>query len=141
MISCPLPELVWWTHTVPCHPVLDLCRLPYNDDTDEWLIMQCRTTQNISCPQWLDWFHGGLQFQIEHHIWPRLPRHNLREAKQLVKPYCKRNDINYVDLPWFEAIAGMITSMRAVAKEARTCPSKSVSFYDTNVWAVLNARG
>jgi len=26
---------------------------------------QMASTNNVSCPEWLDWFHGGLQFQIE----------------------------------------------------------------------------
>ena len=57
----------------------------YNDDTDEWFRMQVKTTLNIDCPTWMDWFHGGLQFQVEHHLWPRLPRHNLRAARDLTK--------------------------------------------------------
>jgi len=26
---------------------------------------QLESTNNVACPEWLDWFHGGLQFQIE----------------------------------------------------------------------------
>ena len=50
---------------------------------------------NWTCPAWLDWFHGGLQFQIEHHLFPRMPRHNLRAASHLVKPACLRLGLRY----------------------------------------------
>lgn len=51
----------------------------YNSEDDEWFKMQLATTMNVDCPWWMDWFHGGLQFQIEHHLFPRIPRHNLRK--------------------------------------------------------------
>ena len=50
---------------------------------------------NWSCPVWLDWFHGGLQFQIEHHLFPGLPRHNLRKASLLVHPLCRDLGLHY----------------------------------------------
>ena len=53
----------------------------YSGHDDDWFRMQLATTMNVDCPRFMDWFHGGLQFQIEHHLFPRLPRHNLREAR------------------------------------------------------------
>jgi delta8-fatty-acid desaturase len=57
--------------------------------------MQIATTMDVTCPEWLDWLHGGLQFQIEHHLFPRVPRHNLRKVRYLVKAHCKKHDIYY----------------------------------------------
>ncbi|CAD6238264.1 unnamed protein product [Miscanthus lutarioriparius] len=34
---------------------------------------QTRGTLDVACPPWMDWFHGELQFQVEHHLFPRLP--------------------------------------------------------------------
>merc|ERR1712146_713147 len=42
----------------------------YNDETDEWFHMQVKTSLNVDCPLYMDWFHGGLQFQVEHHLYP-----------------------------------------------------------------------
>lgn len=50
---------------------------------------------NWSCPVWLDWFHGGLQFQIEHHLFPRMPRHNLRAAARHVRAACQQLGLEY----------------------------------------------
>jgi hypothetical protein len=38
--------------------------LPYtpNKDDDEWFRLQLKTTMDVECPEWMDWFHGGLQF-------------------------------------------------------------------------------
>jgi len=87
----------------------------YNDTTDEWFKMQCRTTMNVACSRWFDFFHGGLQFQIEHHLYPRLPRHNLREARALVKPLCEKWDVRYHEPTFVGANIELISSMRAVA--------------------------
>jgi fatty acid desaturase len=45
----------------------------YTTDETDWFRVQLATTMNVDCPEWLDWFHGGLQFQIEHHLFPRVP--------------------------------------------------------------------
>ncbi|CAI7570654.1 unnamed protein product [Penicillium viridicatum] len=54
-----------------------------------------RTTMDIDCPEWLDFFHGGLQFQAIHHLFPRIPRHNLRRTQTLVLQFCKAAGIPY----------------------------------------------
>ncbi|KAE9984123.1 hypothetical protein BLS_003021 [Venturia inaequalis] len=54
-----------------------------------------RTTMDVDCPQWLDFLHGGLQFQAIHHLYPRIPRHNLRRAQKLVQEFCDDVDIPY----------------------------------------------
>ncbi|KAF2835154.1 fatty acid/sphingolipid desaturase [Patellaria atrata CBS 101060] len=54
-----------------------------------------RTTMDVDCPQWLDFVHGGLQFQAIHHLFPRIPRHNLRRAQKLVQEFCTDVGIPY----------------------------------------------
>ncbi|ETN45422.1 uncharacterized protein HMPREF1541_09253 [Cyphellophora europaea CBS 101466] len=55
-----------------------------------------RTTMDVDCPAWLDFVHGGLQFQAVHHLFPRLPRHNLRKAQSYVREFCEEVGIPYV---------------------------------------------
>jgi hypothetical protein len=57
----------------------------YTGADDEWHITTMRTTMNVATPPPLDFVHIGLQFQVEHHLYPRLPRHNLRIARDMVK--------------------------------------------------------
>ncbi|KAG0032131.1 hypothetical protein BGZ81_011620 [Podila clonocystis] len=54
-----------------------------------------RTTMDVDCPLWLDWFHGGLQFQAIHHLFPRMPRHNLRMAQPYVREFCEEVGLTY----------------------------------------------
>lgn len=56
---------------------------------------QMRTTMDVDCPAWLDWVHGGLQFQVEHHLFPRVPRHNLRRVQALIKEFSESTSIPY----------------------------------------------
>jgi hypothetical protein len=54
------------------------------DCSEHFAVKALRTTMDVDCPEWMDWFHGGLQFQVIHHLFPRMPRHNLRKAQKLV---------------------------------------------------------
>ncbi|CAN9379816.1 unnamed protein product [Alternaria alternata] len=56
---------------------------------------QMRTTMDVDCPPWLDWFHGGLQFQAVHHLFPRVPRHNLRRGQELVREFSSKTGVKY----------------------------------------------
>lgn len=56
---------------------------------------QLRTTMDVECPAWLDFIHGGLQFQAVHHLFPGVPRHNLRRLQQLVIQFSEETNIRY----------------------------------------------
>lgn len=85
-----------------------------------------RTTMDVDCPEWLDWFHGGLQYQAVHHLFPRIPRHNLRECVPLVRQFCDEVGLHYymynfstgngVVLGTLKSVADQVTFMKEVAK-------------------------
>ncbi|KAJ1800274.1 hypothetical protein LPJ59_001215 [Coemansia sp. RSA 2399] len=77
---------------------------------------QVRTTMDVACPRWLDWFHGGLQFQIEHHLFPRVPRHRLREVQPLVKALCRKHRMDFME---FSFIDGNVYTIRWLGEIAR----------------------
>lgn len=78
-----------------------------------------RTTMDVDCPQWLDFFHGGLQFQAVHHLCPRLPRHNLRKAQRLVMEFCKETEIPYALFTFYDGNKEVISHLGDVANQAR----------------------
>lgn len=80
---------------------------------------QLRTTMDVDCPTWLDFFHGGLQFQAIHHLYPRLPRHNLREAQKLVREFCREVEIPYVVFTFLDGNKEVISRLADVAKQAK----------------------
>lgn len=77
-----------------------------------------RTTMDVDCPQWLDWFHGGLQFQAIHHLYPRIPRHNLRRAQKLVQEFCNEVDIPYALYGFVDGNKKTISHLSDVARQA-----------------------
>lgn len=56
---------------------------------------QLASTLDIDVPPWLDWFHGGLQFQIEHHLWPRMPGCHLRKAQAHLRRFCAQHGLQH----------------------------------------------
>jgi len=113
----------------------------YKDDSESWFHMQIATSMDVDCPRWLDWFHIGLQFQIEHHLFPRVPRHNLRRVRDLLKPLCAKHGLHHHDVPWLTSIAETLAHMRGVALEARKGESTLMRLKDTFLYAAFNAQG
>jgi delta8-fatty-acid desaturase len=77
-----------------------------------------RTTMDVDCPPWLDFFHGGLQFQAVHHLFPRLPRHNLRRAQKLVIEFCKEVDIPYALYGFVDGNKKVLGRLAEVSRQA-----------------------
>ena len=75
----------------------------------EW---QARSTMDIACPTWMDWFHGGLQFQLEHHMFPRLPRYKLRQLMPLVDEILLKYGIKPVRMSFLEGNRIMLKHLR-----------------------------
>jgi acyl-lipid Delta6-acetylenase / acyl-lipid (9-3)-desaturase len=66
---------------------------------DFWKL-QVTTTRNITggsgfSQSFVDWFCGGLQYQVDHHLFPTIPRHNLRKTHALVKSFCQQWGVKY----------------------------------------------
>eukprot|EP00795_Rhopilema_esculentum_P002711 gene2711-923_t len=101
-------------------------------DKDGYVISQFEATTNIKCSPMFDFLHGGLQFQTEHHLFPRVTRSHLRRLQERVKPLCKKHDIPYHEMTFIEANISVMKTLKATAKEA-TCFS---SFFKEGVNAM-----
>ncbi|KAI1385273.1 fatty acid desaturase [Hypoxylon trugodes] len=77
-----------------------------------------RTTMDIDCPQWLDFFHGGLQFQVIHHLFPRIPRHNLRRTQKLVQEFCDEVGIPYALYGFVDGNKQVVGTLAEVSRQA-----------------------
>jgi len=70
----------------------------------EFVDFQLETCMDVTCSPWMDWFHGGLQFQAEHHLFPRIPRHNMRRVRDdILKPFCKKHGLEYNETDFITA--------------------------------------
>ena len=81
---------------------------------ESFLEHQLKTSLDVDCYPWLDWFHGGLQFQVAHHLFPRIPRCNLRELRRIVMTFCKDHGLKYHCVDFVTANRLMISHLAQV---------------------------
>lgn len=63
----------------------------------DFFTKQVRTSRNISGGWWTTWLMGGLNYQVEHHLFPSMPRPHLSKARDIVRDYCAANDVPYTE--------------------------------------------
>merc|ERR1712238_617922 len=95
----------------------------YNAETrpDFWKL-QVTTSRNLTgghgIPQWfVDWFCGGLQYQVDHHLFPMIPRHNLAKTHSLVKSFCKEWKVNYHEADLVDGTREVLQCLDSVAMD------------------------
>lgn len=74
---------------------------------------------DVECPQWLDFIHGGLQFQAVHHLFPRVPRHNLRALQVLVREFCAETKIEYLIHGFAKGNGVVLNKLEEIAQQAK----------------------
>jgi linoleoyl-CoA desaturase len=81
----------------------------------EWAIHQVRTTANF-CPQnkVINWFAGGLNYQIEHHLFPRIAHIHYPALSTIVQEHCRKYDLPYHS---FNSLSKAVSSHVATMKE------------------------
>ncbi|XP_051885199.1 acyl-CoA 6-desaturase isoform X3 [Pristis pectinata] len=83
-----------------------------NEKYKDWLTMQLDSTCNIEQSFFNDWFSGHLNFQIEHHLFPTMPRHNYYKIAPLVKSLCDKHGLNYQVKPLSQGFKDIIGSLK-----------------------------
>ena len=63
----------------------------------DYLRRQVLTSRNIRGGRVVDFVLGGLNYQVEHHLFPSMPRPNLRQAQPLVQDFCQQRKIAYAE--------------------------------------------
>jgi linoleoyl-CoA desaturase len=87
---------------------------------NEWAIHQVKTTANFAFSNKLvTWFVGGLNYQIEHHLFPRISHIHYPAISKIVKETCEKFDLNYIYFPTTRsAIASHVRFMHSMGKSA-----------------------
>jgi fatty acid desaturase len=88
------------------------------DEADPFL-RQVLTSRNIRGGPVVDWALGGLNYQIEHHLFPSMPRANLPQAQVIVRSFCDRNDVPYVEASAASSYADVVRHLYAVGAPLR----------------------
>jgi fatty acid desaturase len=65
------------------------------ENRSDFLRRQVLTSRDVRGSRWVDFIVGGLNYQIEHHLFPSMPRPNLRHAQPIVREFCLAHGIAY----------------------------------------------
>ena len=63
-------------------------------EKDDWCITQIETSSSVG-GRLLGYFHGGLNYQIEHHLFPRICHVHYHKIQPIIKEWCIENNIKY----------------------------------------------
>jgi fatty acid desaturase len=91
-------------------PVLDA------DDRGDFLRRQVLTSRNVRGGPVVDLVLGGLNYQIEHHLFPNMPRANLRHARPIIQQFCRDNGLPYCETSLVQSHAQVLRHLHAVGR-------------------------
>jgi fatty acid desaturase len=92
----------------------------------DYLRRQVLTSRNITGGPAVDFLMGGLNHQIEHHLFPSLPSANLRKARAMIREYCIEMELPYTERPLPKAMADVVRSVHRIGLKAADpfdCPA------------------
>lgn len=87
-----------------------------------FITLQLEHTRNIAPSPFMNWIAGGLNFQVEHHLFPTIPRNNMPYIRPLVQKFCKENDIPYHELDFWgclDEVHKKLARISAVYKKSK----------------------
>lgn len=89
------------------------------EETLDWLERQVLTSRNINPSPLIDFMYGGLNYQIEHHLFPSMPQGSLARARELTMEYCAEKGIPYVEMGFWASYKEVATFLHDVSAPAR----------------------
>jgi len=86
---------------------------------DEWAIHQLKTTANFATRnRVISWFVGGLNFQIEHHLFPKISHIHYPAISRIIKQACREYNIQYVEYRRMRhAVASHVSFLKHMGRE------------------------
>ncbi|MEO8906866.1 MAG: acyl-CoA desaturase, partial [Microbacteriaceae bacterium] len=91
----------------------------------DFLSRQVLTSRNIRGGFAMDVFMGGLNYQIEHHLFPSMPRPSLAQARNIVREHCSQMGVQYTETTLMRSYGIVVQYLNRVGLAARDpfdCP-------------------
>ncbi|PII81870.1 acyl-CoA desaturase [Leucobacter sp. OLJS4] len=91
----------------------------------DFFTKQVRTSRNIRGGWWATWLMGGLNYQVEHHLFPSMARPHLARARAIVREHCRTLGVPYTETSLWRSYAIVIAYLNRVGLAARDpfeCP-------------------
>jgi fatty acid desaturase len=99
--------------------------MPMAPDAD-YLRRQVVTARNVRPNAFLDFWFIGLNYQIEHHLFPSLPRNRLRAARQIVRRFCQERGVPYVEVGFFRSLVEVLKGLSEASAGAGASSKESL---------------
>jgi fatty acid desaturase len=88
-------------------------------DRSDFLRRQVLTSRNVRGGWLTDLALGGLNYQIEHHLFPSMPRPSLRRSQPLIREYCQRHGLPYCETSLAGSYAQALRHLATVGRPPR----------------------
>jgi linoleoyl-CoA desaturase len=97
--------------------------MPAEDDgkmSDEWAVHQLKTTANFATNNKLiSFLVGGLNFQVEHHLFPKISHIHYPAISKIIRSTCQEFDVPYIEYPRMrEALKSHVTYLKEIGRAA-----------------------
>jgi fatty acid desaturase len=89
------------------------------DEKLDYLRRQVLTSRNVRGGRFADFALGGLNYQIEHHLFPSMPRPSLRRAQPLVRAHCRQHGLAYRESSILSSYTQVLSHLHAVGAPLR----------------------
>jgi fatty acid desaturase len=93
--------------------------MPHPDGTEDFFRKQVLTSRNVRGGRFVDAALGGLNYQIEHHLFPAMPTPNLRKAQPIVQAYCAEIGVSYEITGLLDSYGQALRHLHAVGEDLR----------------------
>ncbi|WP_405585912.1 fatty acid desaturase family protein [Streptomyces sp. NBC_01190] len=94
-------------------------------DRPDFLRRQVLTSRNVRGGWFVDVALGGLNYQIEHHLFPSMPTPHLRRVRPIVRRYCEELGVDYTETGLFASYAQALRHLHRVGAPLRAAPQPS----------------
>ena len=79
--------------------------LPIVTEQNNDFVHQLETTRNLELPRFISFFFIGLDYQVEHHLFPKIPHANLPRAARITAEWCQKHGVVYKSEPYLAALS------------------------------------
>jgi len=105
-------------HTVE-HTAFPVANVETGKLEDEWAIHQIKTTANFATNNpVVSWLVGGLNFQIEHHLFPKISHVHYPAISKIIRQACQEYGLVYIEYPRVRyAVASHVAFLKEMGRK------------------------
>ena len=93
--------------------------MPLMKEKLDFLHMQILTARNVKSSPLTDLWYGGLNYQIEHHLFPSMPRNNYGKANKIIKAFCQKHSIEHYETGVFQTYKEILQNFHQITAVLR----------------------